>query len=88
MIIDALRKKYEAEIAAAKANIDVYQKNPAGIGEHPDLVAAVDSEMIKLADAEDKLETLKKSIINLQILLNVYFYALKTFNCYLLNKRC
>ena len=60
MIIDALRKKYEAEIEAAKANIDVYQKNPAGIGEHPDLVAAVDSEMVKLADAEDKLETLNK----------------------------
>ena len=63
MIIDALRKKYEAEIAAAKANIDVYQKNPAGIGEHPDLVAAVDTEMIKLADAEDKLETLKKHYV-------------------------
>jgi len=57
-MINALRKKYEAEIAAAKANIDVYQKNPAGIGEHPDLVAAVDSEMSKLATARDKLETL------------------------------
>ena len=63
MIIDALRKKYEAEIMAAKANIDVYQKNPAGIGEHPDLVAAVDTEMVKLADAEDKLETLKKHYV-------------------------
>ena len=64
MIIDALRKKYEAEIAAAKANIDVYQKNPAGIGEHPDLVAAVDTEMVKLADAEDKLATtLKKHYV-------------------------
>ena len=57
-MINALRKKYEAEIAAAKANIDVYQKNPAGIGEHPDLVSAVDSEMSKLATARDKLETL------------------------------
>ena len=60
MIIEALRKKYEAEIAAAKANIDVYNKNPAGIGEHPDLVQAVDTEMVKLADAEDKLNTLNK----------------------------
>ena len=58
MIIDALRKKYQADIAAAKANIDVYQKNPAGIGEHPDLVAAVDSEMTKMANARDKLDTL------------------------------
>ena len=60
MIIDALRKKYEAEIAAAKANIDVYNKNPAGIGEHPDLVQAVDTEMVKLAATEDKLNTLNK----------------------------
>ena len=52
MILDALRKKYEAEIAAAKANINVYQTNPAGIGEHPDIVQAVDSEMMKLADDE------------------------------------
>ena len=66
MIIDALRKKYEAEIAAAKANIDVYQKNPAGIGEHPDLVQAVDTEMVKLADAEDKLNTLNKHYGNPQ----------------------
>ena len=66
MIIDALRKKYEAEIVAAKANIDVYQKNPAGIGEHPDLVQAVDTEMVKLADAEDKLETLNKHYGNPQ----------------------
>ncbi len=63
MIIDALRKKYEAEIASAKANIDVYNRNPAGIGEHPDLVQAVDTEMVKLADAEDKLETLKKHYV-------------------------
>jgi len=59
-MINALRKKYEAEIAAAQANINVYMTNPAGIGEHPDIVAAVDSEMVKLADAEDKLETLNK----------------------------
>jgi hypothetical protein len=37
-MINALRKKYEAEVAAAKVNIDVYIKNPVGIGEHPDLV--------------------------------------------------
>ena len=66
MIIDALRKKYEAEIASAKANIDVYNRNPAGIGEHPDLVQAVDTEMVKLADAEDKLETLNKHYGNPQ----------------------
>jgi len=61
MIVDALRKKYEYEIISARANIDVYLRNPAGIGEHPDIVAAVDSEMEKLASAEDKLSSLNSN---------------------------
>jgi len=63
MLIEALRLKYEAEIAAAKANIQVYIDNPAGIGEHPDLVEAVDEQLVKLADAEDKLETLSRNYL-------------------------
>ena len=61
MIVDALRKKYEYEILSARANIDVYLRNSAGIGEHPDIVAAVDSEMKKLASAEDKLSSLNSN---------------------------
>ena len=60
-LLDALRKKYEGEIAQAKANINVYITNPVGIGEHPNLVAAVDSEVEKLADATDKLNVLIKT---------------------------
>ena len=59
MILEALLKKYEAEILSAEANIEVYKNNPVGIGEHPDLVAAVDEQVAKLAEAEDKLESLK-----------------------------
>ena len=59
-MIDALRKMYEAEIAHAKANVEVYLNNPAGIGEHPDLVSAVDEQIDKMAHAEDKLEVLNK----------------------------
>ena len=59
-MIDALRKMYEAEIAHAQANIQEYLQNPAGIGEHPDLVGAVDDQIDKMAHAEDKLEILKK----------------------------
>ena len=55
----ALMLQYEAEIAKAKANIKVYMNNPAGIGEHPDLVAAVDSQIELIAHAEDKLNVLK-----------------------------
>ena len=58
MMLEALKAKYKAEVMAAKVNIKVYLDNPVGIGEHPDLVAAVDHQMSALADAQDKLESL------------------------------
>ena len=64
MILKALGFKYKAQIAEAKANIQVYMDNPAGIGEHPDIVAAVDEQITKLAEAEDKLESLERMIKN------------------------
>ena len=66
-LLDALRKKYEGEIAAAKANINVYTTNPVGIGEHPNLVAAVDSEIEKLTTATDKLNVLINTYLNAPI---------------------
>ena len=57
-ILVALRKRYEADIATALANIEVYNTNPTGIGDHPDIVAAVDGEVTKLAEAADKLNAL------------------------------
>ena len=55
MMLEALKAKYKAEVMAAKVNIKVYLDNPVGIGEHRDLVSAVDSEISKLAEAEEKL---------------------------------
>ena len=59
-LLEALILKLEGEIAVAKANIEVYQKNAAGIGEHPDIVEAIELQVTKLADANDKLETIRK----------------------------
>lgn len=58
--IKALYKKYEADIEAAKANVEVYLSNPVGIGEHPDIVGAVDTQIDAIAHAEDKLDVLLK----------------------------
>ena len=57
-ILQALRKRYEADIATALANIEVYNTNPTGIGDHSDIVSAVDGEVTKLANAADKLNAL------------------------------
>jgi hypothetical protein len=58
-LLDALSKKYEGDIAIAQANIKVYMANPAGIGEHPEVVQAIDLEVEKLASADEKLQTIK-----------------------------
>ena len=59
ILIDALVKKYEAEIAENKATLNIYLTNPVGIGEHPQHIEEMDKLIAKIADAEDKLETIK-----------------------------
>ena len=59
MLIGAARTYYMGMINKHMANMEVLLTNPTGIGEHPDLVAAVDFEVTKLAEAEDKLESLR-----------------------------
>ena len=56
----ALELKYEGDIAISKANIEVYMDNAAGIGEHPDVVNAVDSQIEKVAEASEKLDVVRE----------------------------
>lgn len=56
----ALKAYYEGQIQVHRANLEVYITNPAGIGEHPGIIEAMDEEMKHLAEADEKLETLKK----------------------------
>ena len=62
MFIKALKLQYESEIEKARDNVKVYLNNPVGIGEHPDLAAAIDSQMEVIAHAEDKLGIVRRSM--------------------------
>ena len=57
-LINALRLKLEGEVAVARANIEVYMTSSVGIGEHPDLVAAIESQFDVIANARDKLDAI------------------------------
>ncbi len=59
-LLEALIKKLEGEVAMAKANIKVYEDHPAGIGEHPDVVQAIETQIEAIANAEEKIETIHK----------------------------
>lgn len=57
-LLDALIKRLEGDIAIAKANVNVYMKNSAGIGEHPDIVESIETQISKIAEAEDKINAI------------------------------
>lgn len=56
---EALIKHAEGNIALHKANIEVYFDNPAGIGEHSDIIEAIQAELDKMAVHIDRLEALE-----------------------------
>lgn len=62
MKLQALIARYNADKLEALATLDVYLTNSVGIGEHPQLIEEMDRLVTKLADADGKLETLKKYV--------------------------
>ena len=62
-LIAALKAHAQGEIAMHKANVEVYLQNPVGIGEHPDIIAAMDIQIEKMAHAEEKLLAVKNHFI-------------------------
>ena len=59
-ILDALKDKLKGEIAVAKANVTVYLNNPVGIGEHPEVIQAIESQVEVIAAAQEKLDIINK----------------------------
>ncbi len=63
-LIEALSKQYRGNIQAARANVRVYLENPAGIGEHPDIIQSIDSQIQIIADNQEKLDILNSRRFN------------------------
>jgi hypothetical protein len=59
-LLEALKKHAEGQIAKHKANVLVYLNQPVGIGEHPDVMEAVEEQIGLIAKYDDHLEVLHK----------------------------
>ena len=57
-LVKALLAHAQGDIAKHVANVEVYLTNPAGIGEHSDIMAAVDGEIAAVAQAHEKIEVI------------------------------
>ena len=58
-IIKALSSHAQGNIALHKANIMVYLENTVGIGEHSDILEAIQGELDKIAVHQDRLDLLR-----------------------------
>ena len=58
--VTALKAAARGEIAKAEINVEVYLHNPVGIGEHPDVLAAIQEQLDVIAENEERLQVLDK----------------------------
>jgi len=59
-ILDALRAESEGKIQKARMNVEVYLHNPVGIGEHPDVLSAVQTNLDIIAEESERLEMIER----------------------------
>jgi len=60
LIMNAILAEANAKEAKAIANLQVYMSNPAGIGEHPDVVAECTKLIKDIAEARETRDTVNK----------------------------
>ena len=59
-LVQALKSKYSADFKMHKANLDIYLNNPVGIGEHSNIVEAIEQELNEIAKYQDQIDVIQK----------------------------
>ena len=59
-LLEAFKSYAQGHIEKHKANVEVYLANPAGIGEHSDIIEAIECEVKQIAEYDDMLEIINK----------------------------
>ena len=60
--LNALKKRYEAQIAESLATLNIYLTNSVGIGEHPQHLNEMDKLLQVIVDAEEKLKMIERYV--------------------------
>ena len=61
-MIQAIKSHAEGHIKKHTMNVEVYLNNPVGVGEHPDIIEAIEKELDMVAKYHDQLEVIKNYI--------------------------
>lgn len=57
--IQAIKDHAVGHIKKHCMNVEIYLKNAAGVGEHPDILDAIEKELAVIAQYHDQLEVIK-----------------------------
>ena len=60
VLIDGLKAHALGHIEKHKANVEIYLHGSVGIGEHSDIISAIQTELNQIAHYEDQLEVIDK----------------------------
>ena len=63
-LIKALLAHAQGDIQKHVANVEVYLTNPAGIGEHSNIVEAIEQELDMIAKYQDQIDIINKYFKN------------------------
>ena len=64
LLINAVKKHAEGHIAKHVANVEIYLNQSVGIGEHSDIIEAIEQELDEIAKYHDQIEALDQYINN------------------------
>ena len=62
-IVSALLAHAQGDIQKHKMNVEVYLNNAVGIGEHSNVMEAIEEELNMIAKYEDQISVLKKHFL-------------------------
>ena len=62
-IISALLAHAKGDIQKHKMNVEVYLTSPVGIGEHSNVMEAIEEELNMIAKYEDQISVIKKHFL-------------------------
>ena len=67
VIADSMMSYLAGKVKYHKTNVLVYLQSPVGIGEHPDIMAAIEEELAKCAEYHEKYEMLGEILMGSEL---------------------
>ena len=64
IMVDAMLKHAEGQIAKNRANLLIYQDSAVGVGEHTDILESIEKELNAMGKYEEQIEILNKYFVD------------------------